>query len=169
MQRRRSWLTRTTIRLKRRLCLRLNWNLPRCGAQAHSPRARALGRHWCWCGRQKAASRVHSHMHCGWSDLSRMLADVQGLSVETFRAFPADRLDSTWIMVPAQEAHAKAILEQSKNVRDIRFKLCPSQLRDEVSRAQTSRLERGPADVASGRRIFGRYISLSRKRTGWKA
>ena len=35
-------------------------------------------------------------------------------------------------MVPAQEAHAKAILEQSKNVRDIRFKLCPSQLRDEV-------------------------------------
>lgn len=35
-------------------------------------------------------------------------------------------------MVPAQEAHAKAILESSTNLRDIRFKLCPSQLRDEV-------------------------------------
>ena len=101
-----------------------------------------------------------------------MLADVQGLSVETFRAFPVDRLDSTWIMVPAQEAHAKAILEQSKNVRDIRFKLCPSQLRDEVCASESCTDEqirkRDPADVASCRRIFGRFISLSRKRTGWK-
>ena len=32
----------------------------------------------------------------------------------------------------AQEAHAKAILEASGNVCDIRFKLCPARLSDEV-------------------------------------
>ena len=38
-------------------------------------------------------------------------------------------------MVPAQESHAKAILESSANIRDIRFKMCPSHLRDEVGSA----------------------------------
>jgi hypothetical protein len=61
-----------------------------------------------------------------------MWAHTQGISIETFSAFPHDKLDDTWIMVPVQEAHAKAILESSTNLRDIRFKLCPSQLRDEV-------------------------------------
>mmetsp|Transcript_3257 Transcript_3257/g.5245 ORF Transcript_3257/g.5245 Transcript_3257/m.5245 type:complete len:109 (-) Transcript_3257:79-405(-) len=34
-------------------------------------------------------------------------------------------------MVPAQEAHAKSILELSENLRSIRFRLCPRELRDE--------------------------------------
>ncbi len=62
---------------------------------------------------------------------------MQGISIETFSAFPHDKLDDTWIMVPAQEAHAKTILESSTNLRDIRFKLCPSQLRDEVTVSRT--------------------------------
>ena len=57
---------------------------------------------------------------------------ADGLSCETFSAFPCEKLDSTWIMTPAQEAHAKAILEASGNVCDIRFKLCPARLSDEV-------------------------------------
>jgi len=56
----------------------------------------------------------------------------QGLSFETFSAFPVDKLDSCWIMVPAQESHAKAMLKCSPTMRQMRFALCPSRLRDEV-------------------------------------
>eukprot|EP00287_Rhodomonas_sp_CCMP768_P002192 CAMPEP_0196735594 /NCGR_PEP_ID=MMETSP1091-20130531/13980_1 /TAXON_ID=302021 /ORGANISM="Rhodomonas sp., Strain CCMP768" /LENGTH=226 /DNA_ID=CAMNT_0042079247 /DNA_START=77 /DNA_END=758 /DNA_ORIENTATION=- len=56
---------------------------------------------------------------------------ADGLTFETFSAFPTDKLDDSWIMVPAQEAHAKTILELSENLRSVRFKLCPSVLKDE--------------------------------------
>eukprot|EP00961_Rhodomonas_salina_P114515 1540944-Rhodomonas_salina.2 len=32
-------------------------------------------------------------------------------------------------MVPAQEAHAKSILERSENLRNVRFRMCPSVLK----------------------------------------
>jgi hypothetical protein len=35
-------------------------------------------------------------------------------------------------MIPAQEAHAKKILDASQNIRDLRFQLCPKSLPDEV-------------------------------------
>mmetsp|Transcript_91795 Transcript_91795/g.134171 ORF Transcript_91795/g.134171 Transcript_91795/m.134171 type:complete len:173 (+) Transcript_91795:68-586(+) len=56
---------------------------------------------------------------------------AEGLSIETFSAFPVDKLDSCWIMVPAQESHAKAMLKCSPTMRQMRFALCPSRLRDE--------------------------------------
>jgi hypothetical protein len=37
------------------------------------------------------------------------------------------------IMIPAQEAHAKKILEASQNLRSLRFELCPKSLPDEVN------------------------------------
>mmetsp|Transcript_46801 Transcript_46801/g.95714 ORF Transcript_46801/g.95714 Transcript_46801/m.95714 type:complete len:151 (+) Transcript_46801:186-638(+) len=56
---------------------------------------------------------------------------ADGLTDETFSAFPREKLDDAWIMVPTQEAHAKSILELSENLRNVRFKLCPSVLKDE--------------------------------------
>eukprot|EP00960_Hanusia_phi_P059683 764258-Hanusia_phi.AAC.4 len=56
---------------------------------------------------------------------------AEGLTSDTFALFPRDKLDSSWVMAPSQEQHANSILALSKNLQQIRFRLCPRKLKDE--------------------------------------
>lgn len=90
-------------------------------------------------GVRNAMVDVASKIVADDQDVQMPQADVEsahvefadGLTFETFSAFPREKLDESWIMVPAQEAHAKSILERSENLRNVRFRMCPSVLKDE--------------------------------------
>mmetsp|Transcript_19218 Transcript_19218/g.44317 ORF Transcript_19218/g.44317 Transcript_19218/m.44317 type:complete len:156 (+) Transcript_19218:10-477(+) len=56
---------------------------------------------------------------------------AQNVTSETFTGFPAEKLSDVWIMIPAQEAHAKRVLEQCPNLGMIRFDVCPKHMTDE--------------------------------------
>jgi len=81
-------------------------------------------------------------------------ADALSEHPDTFLHFPPPDPNSPWRLTPAQEAHAKEVLQRSERLSALRYSLCPKKITDAefwrvyFTLLQSSRRRHAPAPVS---------------------